>query len=87
MVLVREFINNCPTVEILDQFLYQFGFRSIHTHCNVIIKNSLIPYFGKVENASQIRDLIMRVIDDFGSEKLTLQRRAGLLPQLFQAVF
>ena len=27
------------------------------------------------------------MIDDFGSEKLTLQRRAGLLPQLFQAVF
>lgn len=50
MVLVREFIQSNPAIETLDKFLYQFGFRSIHTHCNVIIKNYLTPYFGQVKN-------------------------------------
>lgn len=72
MVLVREFINNGPKIGVLEQFLYQFGFRSIHTHCNVIIKNALIPYFGQMKNSPLVRDLILRVIGDFGSEKLTL---------------
>lgn len=52
MVLVREFIQNNPKIETLDRFLYQFGFRSIHTHCNVIVKNCLAPYFGQVKDQS-----------------------------------
>ncbi|CAL6051258.1 Conserved_hypothetical protein [Hexamita inflata] len=86
MLFVQQYMRNCISVASLSDFLYQFGFKSIHVHCNNIIQQELIKIIPLL-NEVELMLLLKSIITDFGGDKIVSQRRAGVLPQLFSAVF